>query len=168
MPTPYLISKPHQPSKAPTTFDEYISLLPAWERNLLDGRQALYTPSGTTLSDFLTSDEDVYLCSDAAVVNHGRGSYLWVIASEKEIIYQGGALVPPHSKKVTRGRSENFGALAVIRFLLHYSKYHGISLKEHHETTRWMFFCDNQGVTSRLKWMQGTVQLYHRTTYERL
>ena len=61
---------------------------------------------------------------------------------------------------MTSGRSENFGALAVIRFLYHFSKYYDLSLHKKEDTHRWMYFCDNQGVTSRLKWMQGTVQLH--------
>jgi len=61
---------------------------------------------------------------------------------------------------VTSSRAENFGALAVIRFIYHFSKYYDLSLQKKQDSRRWMYFCDNQDVTSRLKWMQGTVQLH--------
>lgn len=98
----------------PTIWLDYISRLPDWDHNLIKDNIQIWE---TILLEASRDGALLYLCSNGGAVA-SMGSYAAVIATEKQIVItiKGRA----HKLRPISFRSEFYGVLAVLRYILHW------------------------------------------------
>jgi hypothetical protein len=72
------------PTTCPTSFFEYLSSLPSWDRRLLQHVEIL---DGDALADYFSTDGSLFIVSDGGAANE-RGSYGTVLATSDDILVQ--------------------------------------------------------------------------------
>jgi hypothetical protein len=143
-----------RPSSAPTpnTFAEYLRQLPCWDCRLL---QAIELVDGPALIAYFLSAEPLYLVSD----NGGAGevgSFGALLASaDKTFVKLSGT-----TEGALPGsfRAESYGCLAILRFVYHFCRFYNLAPM----TCRNTFFCDNEGLIKRLKFVHGPLTPFPR------
>jgi hypothetical protein len=140
IPTQLSITTPT--TNAPSSWSQYVSNLPQWERDLLSSvhRASRHTPFHTRLR---AANTNIYIVSDGSFIN-GSGTFGWVIASSDEILFTNSGHIA--SKSASPFRSECFGILSWLVFIQHYMIYFKVS----HAQCTMRPFCDN---TSTLPYM---------------
>ena len=116
------------PSPNPSTFLSYIHSLPQWEQLLLK-RVQLHTDAFTVASH-LGQPENKWIAVSDSSVQHSQASFSWVIAhtSEQRIAQCNG---PAHGHKPTSYRSEGYGILSLLQFILNLSTYTNQTTPKH-------------------------------------
>ena len=110
----------HPPSPNPSTFFSYIHSLPQWEQLLLKWVQ-LHTDAFTVASQLGQSKNRWIAICDGSV-QHSQASFGWVIAhTSGQRIAQCNR--PMHGHKPTSYRSEDYGILFLLQFVLNLSTY---------------------------------------------
>jgi hypothetical protein len=138
----------------PATFDEYIQRLPEWERDLLTHQCAMQddgVKDPTDLPEALTKPNPLFIVSDASNRADKNSAFHWVIATPKQYLWEGSAMVPGPASQVNTGRSEGFGGLASLRFLYHFCRFHKITPA----VSRLLYFCDNKGFVTKTQWLNA-------------
>lgn len=130
---------PMIPSRQPTTWDQYARTLTLWEQQLI-GDIKIHSPD--KLKTILLQQEPLFLCSDGGAVRT-IGSFGAVIASATEILMelQGQA----YGNTPRSFRSESYGMLAYLRYLLHFKFFHDITIR-----FKQFMICDNSGLLQRV------------------
>ena len=114
-----------------------------WEQHLLqecvENKDAL-----TTLRLCLLLGHNLFIVSDGGDTD-GNGYFGWVIANEHSVLWQGSGLSPGNQHLNESLRSESTSYLSALRFLLHYQRFHQVTL----ESSLKVHFCDNKSLVSR-------------------
>jgi hypothetical protein len=124
-----------------TTFAEYISSLPLWDKRLLSAID-LVDPEG--LLAHLRSEDILLLVSDGGADND-LGSFGLLIASDESTF----TTVSNTTEGILPGsyRAESYGCLAILQFLYHFMHYHTVNSPKILNK----FYCDNLSLITRLK-----------------
>lgn len=125
----------------PRTFPDYIARLAKWERLLLTHHQN-YCSDYHVLTSKL--QQPLIIATDGSV-NNQKGSYGWVIATTQGTLLASGK-GPTHGEAVCSFRSEGYGILAALRFLLQVRRYH--FHPSTNTTIQW--WCDSESLIKRL------------------
>jgi hypothetical protein len=122
------------------SFAEYIQTLPLWDRRLL---QNVEITDVAGLIAHLRSDQPLFVVSDGGASDE-RGSFGALLATDDEIFVK----LSGSTEGAAPGsfRAESYGCLAIFRLVYHFRQYHLIDSITclHH------FYCDNQGLITRL------------------
>ncbi len=130
-PQPYLLHQLINPSKS-------------WEQPLwrnVHPQQDLYQ-----LANKLTKGIPILLSTDAAMNAAKCSSFAWTIYST-QALWKGSGAVPGPYEDAHLTRSEAFGILTMLRFLLQYLSRFPLVLTTAHPIA---LYCDNQGILQRL------------------
>jgi hypothetical protein len=135
-----------------TSFPDYIQTLPLWDRRLL---QNVEITEVAVLLALLRLDEPLFVVSDGRASDE-RGSFGALLATDNEIFVR----ISGSTEGAAPGsfRAESYGCLAIFRLVYHFRQYHLIDPITclHH------FYCDNQGLITRLKHAAGPLQPFPR------
>ena len=145
-----------------TTFQTYITALPAWERHLLQGVRLFLRPYELTHQiTKLPPTEHLLAVSDGSL----RGSILtygWVFGTTD------GSIFAEHSGggtgKPTSHRAEAWGMLSACLFVHHLYKYTGITDTSASIPTPLTFISDNNGLVTRVTQRQQYDVAYPNAT----
>ena len=123
------------------TWEEYVELLPEWERDLLQKR----TPPTSNLVVAMSKIDTIKLVSNGEIAL-GHGSYGWIIAtkSEDQFVNSNGRA---RGRPMQQLRAECYGALALLAYLYHATEYFGIS--EYKASLVWI--CSYKPLIDRLE-----------------
>ena len=123
------------------TWDEYVSHLELWERDLIS--EVEFSSIAEVAAALLEQDTNVNIASDGGAA-HGHGSYGWVIGrSPQHIIARHKGIVRGYP--IMSRRAEAYGGLSLARFLYHVLVY--FDIKEFGSELRW--YCDSRDVIKR-------------------
>ena len=128
----------------PKTFEEYIEMLPDWERELIQ-LTSFNDSSSASLMELIESGEKVYAASDGGV-SLPHGYYGWAIGTEDETICYGSG--PVYGWPLSSARAEGYGRLSLLRFLYHYQKFYGHRV---HPEFKMQMACDNRSIVNQEK-----------------
>eukprot|EP00972_Heterocapsa_arctica_P017610 2603274-Heterocapsa_arctica.AAC.1 len=98
----------------------------------------------TTLRHNSALGHNLFIVSDGGDTD-GNGYFGWVIANEHSTLCQGSGLSPGNQHLNESLRSESTAYLSALRYLLHYHRYHQVTL----ESSSKLHFCDNKSLVSR-------------------
>jgi hypothetical protein len=136
----------------PTSFDSYIQILPLWDHRLL---QHVDIKDVSSLIAHLCSDVPLFIVSDGNAAD-ALGSYGALLGTEESTL----VTVSGSTEGASPGsfRAESYGCLAIFCFLYYFRMYHGIDPITclHH------FYCDNQGLITRLNNAAGPLHPFPR------
>jgi hypothetical protein len=133
-----------QPSPIITSFHQYIETLEPWERDLLCyHRQYDIIDTTTTVAIAIATPGELDITSDGGAIQPYRGSYGWTISIQDMILWEGKGYARGYP--MDSDRSEPYGQLAAITFLLRYAQYMGFS----YSPTKINFYCDNSNVVDQ-------------------
>lgn len=132
------------------TFDKFISSLPAWEHELLKDCHLLVPPS--EIMQFLNQDGGGSCGSDGSV-KHLAATFGFVLAHSLSRTLLAKGRGPAPGAKPNSFRSESYGLLAVLRFLIRLIEYTGTPL-----TVAPIVYLDNSSVVKRSN--RATTQKY--------
>jgi len=116
-----------------------------WERTLWSSIQ--HQQDIRTLADDLTRGIPILLSTDAAMNAAKRSCFAWTIYSTTDL-WKGSGAVPGHYEDAHSTRSEAYGILTMLRFLLNYVNHFPMVWNRAHPI---QLFCDNNGILQRLK-----------------
>jgi hypothetical protein len=146
------VRRHHIPTtRSPSSFQDYLSRLPDWDRRLLQHVEILDTEA--QIAYFLTEDI-LYAVSDGGAAD--RGSYGALLASAENIFakhYGSTQGFLPGSF-----RAESYGCLAIIRLVYHFHLYNNLDPI----LCRNSFYCDNKGLIARLHFTAGLLSPFPR------
>ena len=131
---------PHRETSA-TCFEEYISLLPLWEQELL----ATHSFNNRSAKDALSLlDQPIVIATDGSAESD-KGSFGWVLTDASgDIIAQGQGIA--YGPDVSSFRCEGYGILAIARFIIRL-RYYFHHPSPNNITTWW---CDCKSLIQRL------------------
>ena len=147
-----LICTNHQSSRSPieetkitsNNFNEYLeNNTEKWETHLLDNTREIHGKE-PDLKTNLQMGKDLFLVSDGGDTD-GSGYFGWVIANDTTILCQGNGLSPGNTELNESLRSESTAYLSMLRYLLHYQRFHNITL----ESSSKIHYCDNKSLVFR-------------------
>jgi hypothetical protein len=125
-----------------TTFQAFISHLPAWEQKLLRIFEFLL-PIEDIINILNNETKEVYIVSDGGCSTN-LGSFGWIISNQSMHLAQGQGVVP--GGPMSSHRAEGFGKLAWITFLKRFTEYFHCKPK-----CIIMSFCDNKAIVTSTK-----------------
>ena len=140
---PFTLSslQPRDPiAPTPTTWDDYVTMLPAWEQDLLLNINILDLP---LLLETLQGNDPVLLLLDGGAIEF-RGSFGGLIANKDTILVELGGRAQGANPRSFR--SEAYGSLAIVTLCRHICIFHKI----HNESLDLRFSRDNKGLVTRL------------------
>jgi len=116
-----------------------------WERPLwhtIQHQQDIWT-----LAEDLTRGIPIILSTDAAMNAAKRSCFAWTIYSTTNL-WQGSGAVPGHYEDAHSTRSEAYGILTMLRFLMHYVTHFPLVWNRAHPIR---LYCDNNGILQRIR-----------------
>ena len=117
---PFNSSTRSPPSPNNSTFLSYIHSLPQWEQLLFEQVQ-LHTDT-FTLASHLSQSENKWIAVSNVSIEHFQASFGWaIVCTSRQHVAQ--CNVPAHRHKPTSYRSEGYGILSLLQFVLNQSTY---------------------------------------------
>jgi hypothetical protein len=116
----------HNKTRLPLTWDEYVHSLPEWVSTLITNTARSARAKTELYEALLNESETLCIVSDGGQKDE-YGSFGWVIGTKDEILFEGSG--PARGQPMTSHRSEAYGKLAWMCFVLHYTEFLGIEIK---------------------------------------
>lgn len=113
------------PAPNPSTFEEFVSRLPEWELDLLRSCRLLMSP--VEIMTLLNQDNGGIFGSDGSV-KHVAATFGFVLAHSSSRTMLASGRGPAPGAKPNSFRSESYGLLATLRFLIRLIEFTGIQL----------------------------------------
>eukprot|EP00957_Ditylum_brightwellii_P030861 2338534-Ditylum_brightwellii.AAC.1 len=109
-------------------FAESIHWLPGWGKILM---QHIYEQSNSSmkLKEHLECTDKIYLVTDRGM-HRGLGYFWWAIATETTILWIGFGQAQGNPSLQKSLRMEGISHLSLLRFLLCYITFHGITIQQ--------------------------------------
>ena len=123
----------------PSTWEEYLTTLPNWDKELVSDVRLFKIHS---LLALLHNNSDIFISSDRGAKDN-IGSFGSVLASNKEILIE--IMGQAYGKKPRSFRAEAYGTLAILRFLYHIIHFYKIET-----LTNKKIYSNNKGLIHRV------------------
>jgi hypothetical protein len=103
----------------PETFEEYITTLPDWEREILE--EAMEQTSEVALYEALANSDTMAVTDDGAIPELNMRSFGWVIATPRKVLWE--CKGPVRGIPSQSFCSEGYGRLSLFLFLRRYAEF---------------------------------------------
>ena len=123
----------------PTTFEEFVENLPDWQKDMLANHTII---NENELKKTLKTS-CITVNDGGANKQNNIGSFGWVLANTTQIVAKGGGIT--RGFPISSFRSEAYGRMASLLFIINYSKYNNITYR----TLQIDNYCDNIGLLLR-------------------
>ena len=118
---PFLPLIPPLPNQIPTTWQEYVNSISAWEQKILSD----VTTDITELWTHLVTREQEWIATSDGSFKHNTGAYAWLLHDGQHTIITGTGIVT--GNPVTPFRTEYQGFMSLYCYIYHVSIYHDIT-----------------------------------------